>query len=566
MRTADPLALLRESRLLDDDQLARLASSWDGRLGTLVAAGLLTRYQARQVRRGRLSRLRIGPYLLLERLGSGGDGVVFKAHHTLLDRVVALKVLRRTSREAAVAAGLSHPNIVAAYDATVHRGRVVVALEYVEGVDLQRLLDEAGPLPSALACEVVRQTCDALIYLRRRGLVHRDVKPANLILVPDAGSPRVKLIDLGLTCGPDDDELCGTPDYLAPERGLGDPADVRGDLYSLGCTFYHLLTGRVPYPGGDPNGKMLRHRLEVPEPVERFRPDVPPHVVALIGRMMERDPERRIADPQEVIERLEPPPQHVASRPPMRLWPWLTAALLGLGLGVAARSVDRPQGKESRPAMARSRITVEGLSGEYRDLAAAVAVTPAGGVITLHGDGPFRFAPLTLTRAVTLRAPEGAVLERAEGEAWEPMITTSHDLTLDGVTLRDEGLPPLLSLRQSPRLTLRGCTLVASRQALNVEAPATGRCAVVVANCVVRVDEAEGAAVFLWRAEAGPSAAVDLTLADSRVEAGRIVACRSLDGPVTVNESSCRLTARRSRTSFDGYRGPVTDVLRWRGK
>src|SRR5262249_43118788 len=150
---------------------------------------------------------------------------------------------------------------VAAYDAAVHRGRVVVALEYVEGVDLQRLLDETGPLPVPLACEVVRQTCDALIYLRRRGLVHRDVKPPNLILVPDAGSPRLKLIDPGLTCGPGHDELCGTPDYLAPERGLGAPADIRGDIYSLGCTFYQLLTGRVPYPGGDTTGKMLRHRL-----------------------------------------------------------------------------------------------------------------------------------------------------------------------------------------------------------------------------------------------------------------------------------------------------------------
>ncbi|MGL4553153.1 MAG: protein kinase domain-containing protein [Gemmataceae bacterium] len=566
MRTAaDPLALLRQSRLLDEAQIARLADSWDGRFSGLLAAGLLTRYQARQLRRGRLDRLRFGPYLLLDRLGSGGDGVVFKAHHTLLDRVVALKVLRRRSREAAVAAGLSHPNIVAAYDAAEHRGRIVVALEYVEGVDLQRLLDEAGPLPVDLAREVVRQTCLALEYLRQRGLVHRDVKPNNLVLVPDAGAPQVKLIDLGLTCGPGDDELCGTPDYLAPERGHGDPADVRGDLYSLGCTFYHLLTGSVPYPGGDSNGKMLRHRLEEPRPIGQFRTDVPPHLVALIGRMMERDPERRIADPDEVIERLEPPPEPVATPRPVRPWRWLLAALLGVTLGVAARAVARPTA--AAPATPdRSFLSVEGMSGEFATAAAAAAAAPDGGVIVLHGPGPFRTAPLTLTRPVTIRSAHRAALERDDDEAWEPLITATADLTLDGVTLSDAGLPPLLSLRRSPRLTLRGCSLRASRQAINVEAPDAGRCVVALDRCDVRVSAADGAALLLWRGEPGPSAAVDVSLTGCRVEAGRIVACRALDGPVAVTESSSELTARRARASFDGYRGPTAAVLRWPAK
>ena len=199
---------------------------------------------------------------------------------------------------------MSHPNIVAAYDAIRCRGALVLVMEYVEGIDLGRLIAQAGPLPAALACEAVRQTALALQYAHERGLLHCDVKPSNLLLVyppranwdSDAlteladGRPLcVKLLDMGLARRMEDSgeplegDLDGTPDYMAPERG-GEPIDGRSDLYSLGCTFYHLLTGRPPFPGGDGSAKVLRHRIDSLPSVRELRPDLPADVAAVIER------------------------------------------------------------------------------------------------------------------------------------------------------------------------------------------------------------------------------------------------------------------------------------------
>jgi hypothetical protein len=201
------LVVLRRARLVDEAQWQRLCSGWpadlpaDQAAGRLVEAGLLTAFQAEQVLAGRARRLCLGPYRLLARLGGTQ---VFKAEHVLMKRLVTLKVLGRSRRcdEVTIAAGLSHPHLVCALHATRLRRRLVLVLEYVEGVDLDQLVAQTGPVPVRLACEVARQAGSALAYLHGRGLIHRDVKPANLILghPPAGGPPVVKLIDLGLAC------------------------------------------------------------------------------------------------------------------------------------------------------------------------------------------------------------------------------------------------------------------------------------------------------------------------------------------------------------------------------
>ena len=560
MRTTLSLESLRDLQLLDDGQLARLAPSWDGQLKPLVEAGLLTRYQARQIARGRLDRLRVGPYILLDRLGTGGQGVVFKAHHVLMDRVVALKMTRRGTDkdtvEAAIAARLSHPHIVQAYDASRQRGRLVLALEYVEGVDLARLLSETGPLPFPLVETVARQVASALGYLRSRGLVHRDVKPANLILMPDADQPVIKLIDMGLTCGVGDDSVCGSPDYLAPERGLGDPADVRGDLYSLGCTLYELLTGRVPYPGGDPMGKLLRHRLEEAEPIEVLRPDTPAPLVYLVNRLMERDPERRLSDPCQVETLLEVPSLR-EPQPARKRWVWAAAILVGVLLGGLARL-----GVEA-PAWASPMLSVP--AAEPLDLTRAFAEAPPGSMITLHETGPYVVSALRRETALTVRAAPGVrpVIVRRETDAWEPLLQTSADLTLEGITLHDEAQPPLLSVRKAARLTLRGCTLEAQRQAINLEAADSGMQQIELVDCEVCVRQREGAAVLVWRGERERVATVTLGLRGTTIEAGRVLALQSVLSPVRVHESSCRLRYRQNRISYAGYLDSPDDLVEW---
>jgi hypothetical protein len=562
MRSTLCLDQLRASQLLSEAQLARLESSWDGRFRPLVEAGLLTPYQARQIARGRLDRLRLGPYVLLERLGGGGEGVVFKAVHALMGREVALKILRRTTSEIAITAGLTHPHIVQAYDASYHRGRVLLALELVDGVDLARVLAETGPLPFALVETLAVQVASALEYLHRRGLVHRDVKPANLILIPDAVQPQVKLIDMGLTCPVGEDSLCGSPDYLAPERGLGDPADVRGDLYSLGCTLYELLTGRVPYPGGDRIGKMLRHRLEEPIPLEQARPQTPLHLVELVRQLMERDPERRLANPQQVPLLLRPVPPVAPPRPALR-WRWAFAALCGLFLGGAARlAAEFPLFAAAVPAIEADGQAVAG------DLAMVLAQAPAGAVITLHHAGPYEVKSLHCTQPLTLRAAPGVhpVLLRRNAPAREPMLQTTAELRLEGITFRDEADTPTLWLRKAACLSLHRCTIESRRQAVHLELPDTGPLALELSDCEVCVHQREGAVLFACHAETTPASALRLQLRRCTLSAGRILALQVTDVPVWVEETACRLHYRQDRVSCGTCPDFPEDRVQWQVK
>jgi serine/threonine protein kinase len=329
---------LRRLRLLDAAQLNVASRELVPRFPDpkalareLVRRGWLTPYQANQLFQGHGDDLLLDSYVFLEKLGEGGMGAVFKARNWKLGQVVALKVIRkerlasetavlRFEREIRAAAQLDHPNIVRALDAGRDGDRHFLVMEYIEGTDLARIVRERGPLPAGIACDLARQAALALQHAHERGLVHRDVKPANLLLARhpaqrDVGL--VKVLDMGLArlVAPADGEaidtltqagsVMGSLDYIAPEQALNSHAvDTRADLYGLGCTLYYLLTGRVPFPVENPMEKLLAHRTCEPEPVEERRPDVPPAVVAVLHRLMAKRPEDRYQTPAEAAEAL----------------------------------------------------------------------------------------------------------------------------------------------------------------------------------------------------------------------------------------------------------------------
>ncbi|HEY1380618.1 MAG TPA: serine/threonine-protein kinase [Gemmataceae bacterium] len=300
----------------------------------LVDEGLLTRFQAENLLAGRTTGFVLGQYRILDEVGRGGMGRVFKAEHATMRRVVALKVLAahltRTERarqlfqrEVRAAARLVHPHIVTAFDANQADDRCYLVLEFIDGPNLAALVRDHAPLSVGQACEFVRQAALGLQHAHALGMVHRDVKPSNLLVQPPVGETLaqggvVKITDfglarLGVSGGGDDDSIrsgenvvMGTPDYLSPEQGRDlAAADIRSDLYSLGCTLYYLLTGEVPFPGGTPLEKLMRHATVDPEPVEQLRPVVPPGVAVLVRRLMAKDPKGRPQTPAELAEALD---------------------------------------------------------------------------------------------------------------------------------------------------------------------------------------------------------------------------------------------------------------------
>jgi serine/threonine protein kinase len=257
-------------------------------------------------------------------LGTGGMGMVFKAEHRLMRRTVALKVIHhrlltqpaaveRFRREVRAAARLAHPNIVTALDAEQAGPTHFLVMEYVEGETLDRVVDRSGPLPVSRACAFVRQAALGLQHAHEQGMVHRDLKPANLIVTP---SGQVKVLDFGVAhlareCPTaagltPDGVLIGTPGYLAPEQARAPgTADVRADMYSLGCTLYHLLAGRPPFVGSLLQ-QLLDHQDRTPRPLSAFRNDVPPELAQLVQRLLAKDPADRIQSPAQLADALAP--------------------------------------------------------------------------------------------------------------------------------------------------------------------------------------------------------------------------------------------------------------------
>jgi hypothetical protein len=265
-------------------------------------------------------------YRVLKLLGRGGMGVVYQAEHKMMDRLVAVKVisralverpeaLERFQREVRAAAKLDHPNIVKAYDAEQAGDLQLLAMEYVEGKSLADVLRKKGPLPIPNACHYIRQAAIGLEHACEHGMVHRDLKPHNLMLTPKGV---VKILDFGLAKLASErtgsaagltaeNAVLGTPEYMAPEQALSTKdADIRADIYALGATLFCLLTGRPPFTGDNPLAVIVAQAQDAPPPVESLRPDVPPDLATLVARMLAKDPAARPQTPKEVADALKP--------------------------------------------------------------------------------------------------------------------------------------------------------------------------------------------------------------------------------------------------------------------
>ncbi|HEV3118638.1 MAG TPA: serine/threonine-protein kinase, partial [Gemmataceae bacterium] len=343
------LECLRESGLLEQERLAEVLGSLPPSVDPFIIAdvllkkGLLTSYQLQRIWAGQTKGLILGQYRILDELGRGGFGRVYKAVHGLMKRTVALKVIAPEfarepeaaalfRREMLAATGLYHPNIVMAYDADEIDGVLFLAMEFVGGPSLQQLLAETGPLPIARSCSIMRQAAHGLLHAHEKGMVHRDIKPANLLLpsgetadslgggfrlgTPLTEKVLVKIADFGLArlCAANtgntntlfDKGTCvGTPTYVSPEQARNvHHADIRSDLYSLGCTFYLALTGQLPFQGTTVAELLAQHREQEPRPVEQLRPDIPLPLASVVRRLMAKKPEHRFQTPAELISEL----------------------------------------------------------------------------------------------------------------------------------------------------------------------------------------------------------------------------------------------------------------------
>lgn len=304
----------------------------------MVANQYLTEYQASLLARGHADCFFLKEYKILERIGRGRMAGVYKAVHRV-GQMVAIKVLPpskakdpqtlgRFRREARLAVRLKHPNIVRAFQVGSANGLHFIVMEYLEGETLADVIERRGPLPVREAVHLIYQALLGLQHIYGQGLIHRDLKPANLMLVPASSPPEgtlrsvVKILDIGLGRAVADESsphsvldlelnpdgmLLGTPDYLAPEQArAAQAADIRSDIYSLGCVLYHALAGQPPFPDASLIGKMIRHATEPARPLKEFNTEVADDLQQVVNRMMAKEPGERYPTPIQAAQALQP--------------------------------------------------------------------------------------------------------------------------------------------------------------------------------------------------------------------------------------------------------------------
>jgi serine/threonine protein kinase len=384
--------------------------------GWLVEGGLLTNFQAEFLMQGKWRRFTIGKYKVLERLGSGGMGTVYLCEHKLMRCMRAIKILpaakaqdeaalSRFYREARAVAAIDHPNIVHAYDIDQDDTLHFLVMEYVDGSSLQDIVKKTGPMPVLRACHYIRQSAIGLDHAQRAGLVHRDIKPGNILVARDG---TVKILDMGLARFFNDDEdiltrkfdenVLGTADYLAPEQALDShTVDIRADIYSLGATFYFLLTGKTPFGEGTVAQKLFWHQSRQPKPVRETRSEVPPELDAIIAKMMAKDPADRYQAPAELADALAAFTEAPIAAPPESEMPRLSPAaaarthqdaeaseITAISKPETPRALKKMSGTDSRPSQPTSPAPVS----------SAAASTTTGGVTTAgtapNSPAPFR--------------------------------------------------------------------------------------------------------------------------------------------------------------------------------
>jgi CheY-like chemotaxis protein/tRNA A-37 threonylcarbamoyl transferase component Bud32 len=452
---------LLDSGLVPREEIIRAVGDLDASTATrdalarrLTAAGVLTAYQAAAVRDRAFDLLRIGNYDVLDRIGAGGMGTVFKARHRRMKRVVAIKVLshsvaasgtfiQRFQREVEVVARLSHPHIVMAFDADEAEAGHFLVMEFVDGRDLATEVEQRGPLPARAAVDVVVQAARALEYAHAQGIIHRDIKPANLLR--DV-SGVVKVADLGLArCNdslarPGEEgaltqagAIMGTVDFMPPEQALGSAGvDHHADIYSLGCTLFYLLTGRPPYQGETLMATLLMHRdAPVPSLADAAR-GLPPALDAVFRRMVAKKPEERYRSMTEVIAALQAVPlaAEPAPNPPAQssAQPGRTPAADTGGAGQRTGHLPPPAGMlgatvdlPSAPALAGltvllvepSRAQAVIIRNYLRELGAADIHTAGSGrqaLDLLRGARPGPRRPVAVLSAMHLADMTGAQL------------------------------------------------------------------------------------------------------------------------------------------------------------
>jgi hypothetical protein len=497
------------------------------------------------------AKLLAGRYQILEQLGRGGMGAVFRARDTKLDRPVALKMLpegsatdadavARFRREARALARLSHPGIIQAYDSGEDGGKHFLVMELVEGRSLAAVLREQGRVAPARAADFAYQAALALCHANKGGLVHRDVKPSNLLLSADG---RVQLLDLGLARFLQDQigeaaltrtgTGMGTPDYCPPEQARdARKADARSDIYALGCTLYHLIAGRVPFPGSSFSEKVEAHETKEPTPIEELCPETPVGLALAVRRMMAKRPADRFASMAEVAEALMPhvvgssassreirnsatwDGSRLATMPAVSrrraLVPWLVAVVAAALVLIAVGVVGLATGwlRPGSPPLAQNTdpnvLTVAQKPGaaKFQTIAKALAAVRAGQTIRVLDDADYgeflSITDQTNMAGVTLEATGGATLalESAGEKSVLLDVAGVPDVTVRGFRLQATRTPraALVAVRGAcPGLRLERLELTATGspgtngvEVYGSVGPAPDRVPVVIRDCVFR--------------------------------------------------------------------------------